>query len=598
MAHRGMKPLRMPSLRLLCVCWALAWATPTVIPHRLSATQARQLSITSFDVALEVALDGSLDVVESIRFRFDGSWNGVYRLVPVQYRTPTGFGHRLEMTVGRITDEDGAELRTEISRQGVYRKLKVWVPGARDTERTVQFRYHIANALRFFDEDSEGFPTGYDELYWNVTGDEWEFPIGHATALVELPEGVAGVRGQAYTGPMGSTRSDATVTELEDGFYFETTQTLPYRNGLTISVAWNPGVVQRPSAAERGLWFLRANWLFALPILSFLLMYHLWNTRGRDPERRVVRPEYKPPEGFTPAELGTLVDNRVNIHDITSSLVDLAIRGHIRIEEIDRTGILGWLAGDEYAFHAKTEPSAWTALAEHEQIILNGVFSDGEDKRVTLSDLQNEFYTHIPDIQSAIYRSLSGRGCYGKRPDSVLTTYVVAGVIVMGAGVFLGGFLAARWILPPVTSILAGILTGAPILGFGLFMPARTTAGTRKLEHILGFREFLNRVEADHFKRMIDSPEMFERYLPHAMALQVDKKWARAFDDLYTEPPDWYTNHSGQPFRPSLLSQNLSTMTASAGSAMASQPRSSGGSGAGGGGFSGGGGGGGGGGGF
>ena len=119
-------------------------------------------------------------------------------------------------------------------------------------------------------------------------------------------------------------------------------------------------------------------------------------------------------------------------------------------------------------------------------------------------------------------------------------------------------------------------------------MPARTLKGARELEHVLGFQEFLDRVESDHFKRMVDSPEMFERYLPYAMALGVEKRWAKAFDDIYREPPDWYRGSPGMHFRPTIFVTNLGTMSSQVGSAMASQPRSSGG-----GGFSGGGGGGG-----
>ena len=96
---------------------------------------------------------------------------------------------------------------------------------------------------------------------------------------------------------------------------------------------------------------------------------------------------------------------------------------------------------------------------------------------------------------------------------------------------------------------------------------------------MLGFQDFLDRVESDRFRRMIDSPEMFERYLPHAMALQVEKKWARAFDDLYKEPPDWYSGPAGHRFRPTIFVTDLGSMTGQVGSAMTSQPRSSGGSG-------------------
>ena len=160
-------------------------------------------------------------------------------------------------------------------------------------------------------------------------------------------------------------------------------------------------------------------------------------------------------------------------------------------------------------------------------------------------------------------------------------------------------FLADVMTLSSLTAILSGILTPLPILGFGYFMPARTALGTRKLEEILGFEEFLDRVEEDRFRRMITSPEQFEKYLPYAMALGVEKKWAQAFEDMLREPPEWYVGRHPTGFHPSLFVHNLNSMTSRTSTVMASAPRSSGGSGfGGGGGFSGGGFGGGGGGGF
>jgi uncharacterized membrane protein len=115
---------------------------------------------------------------------------------------------------------------------------------------------------------------------------------------------------------------------------------------------------------------------------------------------------------------------------------------------------------------------------------------------------------------------------------------------------------------------------------------------------VLGFEEFLSRVEADRYDRMIKTPEMFEKYLPFAMALGVEKSWVRAFENIYREPPQWYRGPSGHRFHPRTFVNDLGHMSSRAGAVMASAPRSSGGSGFGGGGSSGGGFGGGGGGGF
>ena len=195
---------------------------------------------------------------------------------------------------------------------------------------------------------------------------------------------------------------------------------------------------------------------------------------------------------------------------------------------------------------------------------------------------------------------LKAAGFYHHRPDRVLQTYVGIGLGLLGvATVGLTALSAARG-YSPVMGVLAGLGTGLPVVLFGLVMPARTVRGARRLEEVLGFEEFLDRVETDRFKRMIRGPEQFEAYLPFAMAFGVEERWAKAFEDLYTEPPSWYVG-SSQPgsFRTSNLVSRLDSMSSRTGSAMSSAPRSSGGSGfSSGGGFSGGGVGGGGGGGF
>ena len=151
--------------------------------------------------------------------------------------------------------------------------------------------------------------------------------------------------------------------------------------------------------------------------------------------------------------------------------------------------------------------------------------------------------------------------------------------------------------LAPVSFVFAGIAIGLIVIIVGYHMPARTVAGARTLEKVLGFSEFLERVDKERFETVVKTPEMFERYLPYAMAFGVEKKWAAAFRDIYLEPPTWYAGSSMHGFNASLFSTRLSAMSTQAGSTMSSSPRSSSGSGFSGG-SSGGGGGGGGGGGF
>jgi uncharacterized membrane protein len=169
---------------------------------------------------------------------------------------------------------------------------------------------------------------------------------------------------------------------------------------------------------------------------------------------------------------------------------------------------------------------------------------------------------------------------------------VAAGLVGIGgaaAGIFLSSVTGMSAVTTAVAALLSGILVGS----FGALMPARTLAGARAQEQALGFEEFLNRVESDRFKRMITGPEMFERYLPFAMAFGVEDRWAAAFADIYRDQqPSWYAGPAGSRFHAGSLTGDLSGMATSTASAMQSAPRSSGGSGfsgGGGGGFSGGG---------
>ena len=179
------------------------------------SAQSKQLEIERFDAEISVSQSGLVHVSETIRFHFTGSWNGVYRDIPVAYTTPGGFSFRLESDVHSVTGEDGTTLRFEESRERRYRQIKIWVPGAMDVSRTVNLQYSSPNALRFIDADESEFETGHDELYWNVTGDEWEVPIHAASARIVVPPEVTGLQARAYTGGFGSTASNARMREIE-----------------------------------------------------------------------------------------------------------------------------------------------------------------------------------------------------------------------------------------------------------------------------------------------------------------------------------------------------------------------------------------------
>jgi uncharacterized membrane protein YgcG len=317
----------------------------------------------------------------------------------------------------------------------------------------------------------------------------------------------------------------------------------------------------------------------AVPIGVFGLMWYLWHTRGRDPRRRPLAVAYDPPDSLTPAEVGTLIDNSPDLRDITATLVDLAVRGYVRIEERSESRLLGFWSTRAFYLHRLKGAAEWTGLRPHERAIMQGIFPENGSDVVALSDLENRFYVYLDGIKSSLLDQLVRHGYYGQRPDRVRRAYVTVGILVAPASLFAAIWLQERWGIALQTGILAGLLSALIVVAFGWFMPARTMRGARTLEKALGFEEFLTRVESDRFHRIVKTPQMFEKFLPFAMALGVEQNWVRAFEGIYTTPPAWYQGAHVADFRPRLFVGNLSQLSVAAGTAMASAPRGTGGSG-------------------
>ena len=549
----------------------------------------RSLEIRRFDALIVVDPDASIDVTETIEARFNGKWNGIYRKVPVQYRTPQGFNWSIRLELVSATDDQGNALRTETSRESHYVQYKIWVPGAEDATRTIALRYRARNALRFFEE--------HDELYWNVTGDEWDVPLGMVTAAITLPQGATGVRATAFNGVQGATLREAELTESATGLAIRMPRPLEFREGITAVVGWDKGFVREPTRLDRAGGFLASNWPLAIPFAVLATMLAIWRRRGRDPRQRPIAVQYEPPTDLTPAEAGTLTDERVDMRDITATVVDLAVRGFLKIEEVEKKELFGLMTSEDFRFHRLRPEGEWSSLAAHERRILKGIFEDAVDDSVMLSDLKNEFYKELDGIRSGVMDRLMTKGMFRVRPDQTRTAWVVGGMIFGVLLAFGGSMLAAAFSLTPVPFLIAGALSAVIVMVIGWQMPARTDAGTRMLEQTLGFGEFLERVDRERYQNVKLTPEMFERFLPYAMAFGVESKWAKAFKDIYVQPPIWYAGTHAGMFNASTFSRSLSSMSTQTAGAMSSSPRSSSGSGFSGG-SSGGGGGGGGGGGF
>ncbi|HVS60289.1 MAG TPA: DUF2207 domain-containing protein [Gemmatimonadaceae bacterium] len=550
----------------------------------------RSIRIRDFDALLTVHSDGSLDVTERLTVGFTGKWNGIVRDLSLRHNTAQGRATKLDLNGVSVIDATGQPLRVEAESKdnGWTRGLRIWIPGASDADRQIIIRYHVANAIRFFYASSkEG---ALDELYWNVTGTSWTMPIDSVHARVVLPDGVTPTRVASYTGARGSTAAEVKIEKDGNEVGFTLLRGLNPYEGMTIGVGWPAGhISSRPSEGRERL-SEAAQWSpLLIPLVVFFLAFKTWEKRGRDPKEGSIDVRYEPVEGASPAELGTLVDNTADMEDVTATLVDLAVRGFIRIEEVTESHLFGLSKSTDYIIHIIRKRSEWTGLKPHEQHYLEALSSAAPTDAYTVkvSELRSRFYTSLPKIRDAIYDNLVSIGFYRERPDKVKGKWFGLAVLtaLVGAGL---AVLAAKtmWvIISPIALVIAAVLSTLILFVFAQIMPARTIAGARAREATLGFKEFLGRVEEERYKKMITSPEMFERYLPYAMAFGVADKWAKAFEDIYREPPQWYVGGTGQ-FSASSFSHSIGTMSSAAASSMSSSPSSSG---SGGGGSSGGG---------
>jgi uncharacterized membrane protein YgcG len=614
----------MNTYRTLLLAGMLGIGSLPVLSSPLAAQ--RTLVIESFDAELRVEPTGDVQVTETIRPRFQGSWNGIYRNLSLEHQTAQGRRERLDVELLSITDQDGEALRYEASNDGRWtRQFQVWIPGAEDATRTLVIRYVVHNAIRFFEEGSEVGPL--DELYWNATGNGWEVPIERASATIVLPEGVAPTQSSGYTGVAGSTETAVRIATSGNTVSFTATRALGPGEGLTVAAGWPPGSVAHPAPPSQ-LTLGAGRWApLAVPFLAFFLAFRRWRGKGRDPKARAIAVQYEPPENLGPAEVGTLVDHRAEMHDITSTLVDLAVRGFVHIQQ-EKKKTLGIFSSTEYTFHLKKPEEEWGALNTHEERYLRALFkhagrkSFGDGLRamlgggdaypgtgdeevpgagegptygsVELTALKNSFYKDLKEIRKALYDQLIAKGHYERNPETVKAIWSVGGVSLA-----MGGILAAVWagdtgslLLDPITLGVAGVAGGLILIIFGQIMPARTEQGARAREWALGFKEFLEKVEEPRYKRMITEPSMFERFLSYAMAFKVESKWAKAFEDMFTVPPQWYSGPHGAAFHASSFTHDLTAMSTAASSTMSSSPSGSGGGGSSGGGSGGGGGGG------
>ncbi|HSP10874.1 MAG TPA: DUF2207 domain-containing protein [Candidatus Dormibacteraeota bacterium] len=557
-------------------------------------------AITSFDSLIAISVDSTLTVQEDVRVDFGSQQkHGIFRTIPLRYRYDGSNDRYYRLSVVSVTDgNQGIPYTTSVDSDNEV--IKIGDPNRLVTgiNRYV-ITYKVQGAMNSFSD--------HDELFWNVDGALWPVPKQSVTATVILPAN-SFQKAACYQGPTGSTEA-CKYQASGDTVSYSSTRPLASGEEMSVVTAVGKGAVQVPPPLLEprrrqfpqdsfdlnpltvglsllilivGVALVAWNWWMHGRDREYLTQYYLTNDPRERPEplfhHDPVVVEFGPPQSLRPAELGVILDERADQKDVTATIVDLAVRGHMTIAEVpgQKDWTLTWKQADI------------ASLLQFEKTLLDGLFAGR--KEVKLSELKGTFATTLKFAENQIYSDAMSRKLFSVRPDLARAGWGCLGIglIVLGCALaFLLG-VAFGWGLVGAAVVLVGMVLTVTFRS----MSQRTAAGHELLQHTLGFRLYMTTAEK-YRQQFAEKAQIFTDLLPYAIVFGCVTQWARAFEGIDTSASSgWYAGTG--PFQAALLASSLESLNSSISSAISYAPPSAGSSsGFGGGGFSGGGGGGG-----
>lgn len=539
--------------------------------------------ITSYDSTIRIARDGTLEVTETIVADAEGRdiKRGIYRDFPLVFEDADGQRHKVGFKLLSVR-RDGAQepYKENWSSDGV--RIYIGDPNAILAHRshTFQITYETTRQIRFFDN--------HDELYWNVTGQEWRFPIEHASARVVLPEGVTATKWQAFTGRFGATGTDWTAEAKRNGgaIVFSTTRALQMGEGFSIAVAMPKGTIAQPTVAQEAAYLLldHHSEIVAFGGLAVVLAYFVWAWLrvGRDPPKGTIIPLFEAPEGVSPA-LADYILNRgfsgAGWRALSAACIDLAVKGYLELDDLrSRITLRPTRKSDGIAALPPGEAAVLTALGgEPLQLSKkNGssVASLGSKFRGAItSENRSRFFKSntahwLPGlglslsalVALVLFGDLGEQDIFLLGVVTIFVTFFTIIIVRVGLDVIrtrslsgavhfiLFGSMIVIFMGAIGLQVLSIALTtgGAPLVVvtivallwvnilFYYLMGAPTAHGRLLMDRLEGLKLYLSVAERDRLN-MNGAPEMsptrFETLLPYAVALEVEKPWSEAFQN-------------------------------------------------------------------
>ncbi len=503
----------------------------------ISVTHAQE-RITLFTSDITVQSDNIITVHEQIEVISEQQTiiHGIVREFPTKYREQ-GLHYNVDFKVLSVTHND---TNSPFDIQMVGNGTKVYI---RDKQVKIAPGKH-SYSITYQTNRQIGFFENYDELYWNVTGNGWRLPIEKVIARVHLPAGITQqkIYAQAYTGYQGKQQTNYSYTIQGDQVLFVTTRAFKAYEGLTIAVGFPKGFVQEPSDIQRMWWLFRDNPLLILFLLGLLLcgilLSNAFITTHRKNKPGNVIPLFYPPAGMLSSDVGFMSTMGFNNRLLSADIVHLAVSGFITIH------------GEQQTWYAKTYTLTKNAKApsphnDYEHELLTVLFKE-QDSIVIAKKFS-------PTLKNALELCKQHtEGNYASsftmfKQNLFIEMMVIFVTTCTGVYLFSTSITAATFVY--ILFILMGIYAF-----FQKFFSVYTPEGRKLQDAIDGFKLYLTTAEVDRMHLSgtppTKTPELYEKYLPYAIALNVEKQWTAQFSSLFnsldkehTYRPHWYHGH-------------------------------------------------------
>lgn len=488
--------------------------------------------ITNFDSQITILSSGQIQVEERIAYDFGGLYkHGIYRTIPYIKTNKEGKQYKMDINVLSVSDELGKTYRYTSSNVNNNVSIKIGDPNSTITGlHTYVITYSVKGALTYYSD--------HDELYWNITGNDWTIPILYASTEISFPKELVSdeVKLSCFTGVRGSTAQNC-ISQFENGKVKSNANVLlSGGEGLTQVIGFPKGIVAVLEPKEVVSFFstfLGKVVALLLGILAFFwyIVYPIWIPirwvlYGKDPRVGApVRAWYDPPKTknnrfLTPSETGVLIDEKVDSRDIFASVIDLARRGYLLIEERKK--------GSFYFVKQKNDEGK---LQPFEKQLLEGLFEDGQELHLKNAELVET----MNKVKKLLYTEMVTEGYFEKNPETTRTFYLVVGIF---------GLMTGNLMLFIITLI------------FGRIMPRKTRLGAEQVNVAKSLRNFLTSQERQ-LAFQAEKQMFFEKLLPFAIAFGVEQVWAKRFKDMNLHNPSWYRGYNNTAFNSALFMTSM-----------------------------------------